>query len=308
MPIFLNHMSLLMHRTGHIHNLGSCVLAIGGRSLFFHWQQKALVPAILPSHTMAAAYPIMIDFGSLLGLGTPEKQQKRAGNGTEDPTPEKQSMGQETPVLSDSEESDSPEADGDCIDYRSRLGSRPRQRRSTQGGIRKTFNKNRKTLNVKQTQMMKKWRPSDDKWYPGKKIPGDLAQSDVQKTLQSFWRMHREEWSEEEPQLKHIIEMPGEVSEYCLACAICMAYRMAHPEDKGCKRCMLAMGKHTHVRKADLLRHVQGGSRTLHMRALAWKKENDGAMEAQAKEDSRLSTMHPIFRDCVSVRVLVLKF
>ena len=257
------------------------------------------MPAILPSHTMAAACP-MIDFGSIFGLGTPEKQQKRAGNGTEDPTPEKQSMGQETPVLSDSEESDSPEADGDCIEYS--LRTRPRLSRSAQGMIRKKFNKNRKTLT------MKTWKPSDDKWYPGKKIPGHLAKSDVQETLQSFWRTHHEEWSEEEPQLKHIIETPGEVSEYCLACEICVAYRMAHPDDKACKRCRLAMGKHMHVRKADLLRHVQGGSGTLHMRALAWKKENDGAMEAQAKEDSRLSTMHPIFRDCVSVGVLVLKF
>ena len=185
-------------------------------------------------------------------------EAKRARSGSEDSTPEKQST---DPMIPDLVEEG---ADGE----------------ETKKKTKKVF-------------------PSATAWYPGRggKIPGHLTQSDVNDQKKSYWEAHREEWAEAEPMLKHIVVAPGGGDEHGLACEICMAYRIAHPGDKSCSRCQLAWGKQMQIRKADLLRHVQGGSGTLHQRALAWKKDLDGSVEAGAEEEARLSTMHARFCD-----------
>jgi len=136
-------------------------------------------------------------------------------------------------------------------------------------------------------QQRKKAAKKQKVWYPGRdKIAGASAAR-----LQGYWEKHREEWVEKEPELQHITET-GVENNFLLGCEVCMAYSMAHPEEKSCRRCKLAKGEHPQVRKADLLRHVNGGDGTLHQKAQQWRTKDAEEDEAEANSP-RHSTMHP---------------
>ncbi len=233
----------------------------------------------------------LFDFFSLLGANpaTPERKGEEPVE-PDVPTPEKEA---EVPTLrmkkmkkkklktssSSKDEADTEEEEGE------RRSILRRRRRQKQKQKKKDKKKKKREKEEKKAK----------KWYPGRdKIPGDLS-ADGRDALFDFWMKHQEEWTAENPELQHIVSDKSEGNEkFNLGCEVCMAYFRAHPEDKSFKRCNLAKGEHAQVRKADLLRHVEGGPGTLHQKALAWKTADadaDVIEEAEGKGPRRSTTL-----------------
>ena len=79
---------------------------------------------------------------------------------------------------------------------------------------------------------------------------------------------HRIAWEAEEPLLKSIQDTSEGEEKFALGCAICMAYKQAHPDSKLAKKCQLATGSLATVKKDVLVRHFGHG---IHKKALKWQ-------------------------------------